>query len=98
MHKKGKKVQNCSLLLKIAMDVITFKYDYWFVLEGETFMRNQNTAHYAKLPQKYLYQKQLKWIQLTEKGQKGPFRGDGNGILIEVSWVYAFVRFGELFT
>lgn len=38
---KGQGVQNRSLLLKIVIDFTAFKYDYWFVLTGETFMRNQ---------------------------------------------------------
>jgi len=44
MHTKGQEIQNFSLLLKIAMDIVTFKYDYWLVLAGETLMRNLNTV------------------------------------------------------
>ena len=44
MHKKGQEIQNFSLLLKIAVDIVTFKYDYWFVLVGETLIRNLNTV------------------------------------------------------
>lgn len=65
MHKKGREVQNWSLLLKVATDITTFKDDYWFVLTGETFMRNQNTAHYAQCLQNSLSKKQLKSIQVT---------------------------------
>ena len=42
-------------------------------------------------------QKQLKWIQLIETGQNGLFLADGHGILIDVPWVYVFVRFGNFF-
>ena len=44
IHKKGQEIQNFSLLLKIAMDIVTFKYDYWLVLAGETLTRNLNTV------------------------------------------------------
>lgn len=40
VHKKGRAVQNYSLLSKMVIDSTAFKYDYWFVLTGETFMRN----------------------------------------------------------
>lgn len=46
MDEKGKE-QNCSLLWKIATDIITFRGDYWFVLTGETLMSHQNFAQYA---------------------------------------------------
>lgn len=49
MHKKGRGVQNHSLLLKIVIDFTAFKYDYWFVLTGETFMRKQ-TLLICKMP------------------------------------------------
>ena len=44
IHKKGQEIQNFSLLLKIAMDIVTFKYDYWLVLAGESLTRNLNTV------------------------------------------------------
>lgn len=70
-------MQNCSLLLKIAIDIVTFKYDYWFIMTGESLMRKQNTAHYAKCSKKSLLEA-MKCTQLTERGQKRPSWGDGS--------------------
>lgn len=61
---KGQGSTELELAVEIATDITTFKDDYWFVLTGETFMRNQNIAHYAKCLQNYLYKKQLKHIQV----------------------------------
>lgn len=57
MQRKGREVQNCSILLKNGID-ITFKDEYWFVLAHATCAKNQNNIHYVKCPQKYLYQEQ----------------------------------------
>lgn len=80
MHKKGKGVQNWSLLLKIATDITTFKDDYWFVLTGETFIKikiksKPKHCSLCKMPTELSLQEATKTYASDLEGAEGTFRG-----------------------